>query len=207
MKIPSSYRTAVIGIVLASASCGPAKYARTYILDFPAGATAGAPATESFGSLAVREFQCPQYLCEGRIVYRPTPEEIGFYEFHRWATNPRLMLTQFVAGSIRARGSFQSVTLQESGVESAYVLKGSIDRLEEVDLGTDVQAVCTISAQLIDSSTKSIVWTQTVSQSVAVQNRTIAGVVGGLSTAARMSVENLVGSLDDAMFSKAAGKH
>jgi ABC-type uncharacterized transport system auxiliary subunit len=201
MKTRFSCRLATITIALTVGGCGPARYAKGYVLDFPPSATPAPPANQTHGALAVREFQCPLYLCEGRIVYRPTAEEIGFYEFHRWATNPRSMVTQFVADSIRARGLFKSVALQESGVEPAYVLRGSIDRLEEVDRDADVQAVCTISAQLIDTQSKSIIWTQSVSQSVAVQNRTVAGVVNGLSNAVRMSVDNLVRSLDNALSS------
>jgi ABC-type uncharacterized transport system auxiliary subunit len=186
------------------AGCGPGRYSKTYVLNFPPAAPSATP-PEIRGSLAVHEFQCPQYLCEGRIVYRKTPEEIGFYEFHRWAMNPRGMITQFIADSIRSEALFKNVALQEGGVEPAYVLKGNIEQLEEVDQGGDVRAVCTISAQLQDTQTKSIIWSHTASQTVAVQNRSIAGVVSSLSAAARMAVDNLVRSLQETLPPAATG--
>jgi hypothetical protein len=77
------------------------------------------------------------------------------------------------------------------------VLKGNIERLEEMDQGRDVRVVCTISAQLLDTQTKSIIWTHTESQTIAVQDRTVAGIVSSLSTAAGMAVDNLVKSLGE----------
>jgi ABC-type uncharacterized transport system auxiliary subunit len=109
--------------------------------------------------------------------------------------NPGEMITQFVADSLRSEAVFKSVTRQETGVEPSYVLKGTIERLEELDEGRDVRAVCTISAELLDTQTKSIIWSHTASQAVAVQNRNMAGVVSSLSAAVQMTVDDLVRSL------------
>jgi hypothetical protein len=79
------------------------------------------------------------------------------------------------------------------------VLKGNIERLEEVDEGRDVRVVCTISAELLDTQTKSIIWTHTESQTIAVEDRNVAGVVSSLSTAAGMAVDNLVKSLSESL--------
>jgi ABC-type uncharacterized transport system auxiliary subunit len=183
--------------IAALAACGQPKYSKVYVLNLPPAATSIPPASVIRGAVAVHEFECPQYLCEGRIVYRTSAEEIGFYEFHRWAMNPRWMITQFVAERVRSGALFSSVSLQEPGAEPAYVLKGTIERLEEVDQGRDVRAVCIISAQLVDTRTKSIVWSHSESQTVPVQNRNIAGVVSSLSAAVRMTVDNLVKSLEE----------
>jgi hypothetical protein len=113
--------------------------------------------------------------------------------------DPRDRITQYVADSIRGQTLFKSVTLREVGAEPAYVLTGAIERMEEVDRGKDVEVVCTISMQLLDAKTKSVVWSHTASQTVAVQNRNVAGVVASLSAAVQMSVDNLVKSLGDSL--------
>ena len=51
----------------------------------------------SVGTVAVVELGCPDYLCADRIVYRPTPAEVGFYEYHRWAVSPREMIARYLA--------------------------------------------------------------------------------------------------------------
>jgi hypothetical protein len=39
-------------------------------------------------TVAVRKFESPAYLRQGRIVYSQTPGEVGFYEYHRWVVDP-----------------------------------------------------------------------------------------------------------------------
>jgi ABC-type uncharacterized transport system auxiliary subunit len=185
---------AVVG-ALVLAGCGSVRYPTSYLLNLPAPAPKAAPPVAVLGPVAVREFRCPDYLCEGRIVYRPGPEEVGFYQYHRWASDPRQAITQFMADALRAQWLFKSVAVHEPGVEAAYVLTGNIERLEEADQGRDVRAVCTISAQLMEARTRSVVWSHTASEAVRVEERNVAGVVSGLSAAARTAVDRLVASI------------
>jgi ABC-type uncharacterized transport system auxiliary subunit len=111
--------------------------------------------------------------------------------------NPRQAITQYVEAVLRARSLFKSVAGHEQGSEAAYVLSGNIERLEEVDQGRDVSTVCTISAQLLDTRTRSIVWTQTASETIGVEKRDMAGVVSSLSAVARTAVDRLLKSMTE----------
>jgi len=182
---------------LVLAGCGSVRYPKTYILNFPPPAPQAAHSNDALGPLAIREFRCPEYLCEGRIAYRPSPQEVAFYEYHRWAMDPRQAITQYVQDGLRSRSLFQSVTVHERGSETAYVLSGNIERFEEVDEDRDVHAVCTISVQLLDTRTKSVVWSHTESETVPVEKRDIAGVVGSLSAAARTVADRLLKSMTE----------
>jgi ABC-type uncharacterized transport system auxiliary subunit len=164
------------------------------VLNFPPVPQSANPASR-FGTAIVREFGCPTYACDGRIVYRPSPEEVAFYEYHRWATDPRTSITQLMIESLRAQSLFRRVALHDSGAEAAYILTGNIQRLEEVDAGRDVRAVCVLSAQLIDAQSGSVVWSDTQAQTVAVEQRDIPGVVRGLSAAAQAAASGLVKSM------------
>ena len=176
--------------------CGHVRYPTNYVLNFPPASARMPPPPNALGTLVVRDFQCPQYLCEGRLVYRPTPSEIGFYEFHRWATNPRRTITQFVVDRVRTKPLFRNVALEDAGIQPAYVLSGNIEQLEEVDHGRDVQAICTISAQLVDAQTKSVIWSHTASETVPVGKRAMADVVSSLSAAVGITVDRLVASME-----------
>ena len=181
---------------LVLAGCGSVRYPTTYVLNFPPPAPQAAPSTGALaGPVAIRDFQCPEYLCEGRIVYRSTPEEVGFYEYHRWAMNPRDAITQYVVEGLRAQLLFTSVAAHDRGTDEAYVLNGRIERLEEVDNGRDVRVVCTISAQLLNTRSRSMVWSHTASETLQVEKRDIRGVVSSLSSAARTAVDHLLKSL------------
>lgn len=185
---------ALVGALMI-AGCGSVRYPTSYILTLPPPVPRPATSDASLGPVTVRELRCPEYLCEGRIVYRPSSEEVGFYEYHRWAMNPRQAITQYLEDSLRAQSLFQSVEIQGHSTEAAYALSGNIQRLEEVDEGRTVRAVCTISAELLDTRTKSVVWSQTASETVPVDKRDVAGVVSSLSAAARTAADRLVKSM------------
>jgi ABC-type uncharacterized transport system auxiliary subunit len=192
---------AAVLATLALAACGSVRYPASYLLNLPAPPLEAEPSQGPLGPVAVREFRCPEYLCDGRIVYRPTSEEVGFYEYHRWAASPRQAITESITHALRARSLFKSVAVHERGIEAAYVLIGSIEQLEEVDEGRDVRAVCTISAQLLDARTGSVVWNQTATAAVPVRTRNVAGVVVSLSAASRTVIERLVASVAEELAS------
>jgi len=180
---------------LVLAGCGSVRYPTSYVLNFPPPPPHAVPSNGALAPVAIGEFRCPEYLCEGRIVYRPSPAEVAFYEYHRWAMNPRQAITQYLEDGLRAQSLFESVTIHERGSQTAYVLSGNIERFEEVDQGRDVHAVCTIAAQLLDTRTRSVVWSHTATETVPVEKRDIVGVVSSLSAAARTVADRLFESM------------
>jgi ABC-type uncharacterized transport system auxiliary subunit len=184
----------VLAAALMAVGCASVRYPQMYLLDLrPPAAVESRGGT--LGQLVVGEFACPDYLCDGRIVYRPNANEAAFYEYHRWAMSPRQMITESVAGGVRATARFDDVALRDPGAAVVYRLTGSIDRFEEVDDGRDVQAVCMLSAELLDVRSKTIVWSHSETAAVPVIDRSVAGVVGSLSVATRTAVDALVASM------------
>jgi ABC-type uncharacterized transport system auxiliary subunit len=180
---------------LAAAGCGAVRYPAHYVLTFePPSPQTSAP-QRRIGTLAIQELRCPDYLCDGRIVYRPTPAEVGYYQYHRWAISPGAMIAQRLAEGVRAGSLFTSISDDESHVVADFVLTGAIERFEEVDDARSVTAVCTISAQLLESRTRALVWSHTATARVGVDQRDVAGVVTGLTTAVRRTVDDLVASM------------
>ena len=105
------------------------------------------------------------------------------------------MITESMAGGVRATALFNDVALRDPGAAVAYRLTGSIERFEEVDDGRDVQAVCRLSAELLDVRSKTIVWNHSETAAAPVTDRSVAGVVGSLSEATRIAVDALVASM------------
>ena len=54
------------------------RYPNYYTLNLPAPPDPP-PAENAHASVAIREFRAPAYLRQGAIVYKPSPEQIGFY--------------------------------------------------------------------------------------------------------------------------------
>ena len=204
MKSKSQFHyllTIALMATTALSGCGGIRYPTSYMLNVPVPAPRISMRQEPLGPLEVRDFRCPAYLCEGRLVFRPSPEEVGYYEYHRWALSPREAITRLMGDALRARSLFNSVSGHQPGTKCAYVLSGSIERLEEVDEGRDVRAVCTISAQLLDARTGAVVWNHTASESVSVKSRNMRGVVTSLSAAGGVTVDRLVESMAMALAS------
>src|ERR1700756_1902768 len=124
---------ALIAIVTALTGCGgKLRYPNYYTLNLPA--PPDPPAQQNVrSSMGVREFQAPGYLRQGPIVYRTTPEQVGFYEYHRWAADPRTLVTGAVIGHLRASGQYSMVSLYTGRPDNDFILSGKLEKLEEVD--------------------------------------------------------------------------
>jgi ABC-type uncharacterized transport system auxiliary subunit len=193
-----------IAAAVALAACGSVRYPAHYALEVAPAPPTAAPPQSPLGPLVVRELACPPYLCEGRVVYREEPHRVGFYDYHRWAVNPRTALTGVLADRIRASSLFESVTVAGSPARATYLLRGEIERFEEVDEKTSVYAICTTSAEIVDVKTGTVSWTGTVSETVPVQRRDVASLVAGLGVAARTVADRLVASMADELSARRA---
>ena len=192
LRLPSA-AASVLALILLS-GCAGVRYPRSYLLNFPPMSPDATP-SEAFGAVGVREFRCPEYLCQGRIVFRTNSEEVGFYEYHRWAVNPRQSITQFMTDSLRTQSLFKHVDAYERGIETPYVLTGRIERLDELDRGRVVLAECVISAELVEVRTGSVLWSDSASETLPLESQDMAGVVNGITAATRVTVDRLVRSM------------
>src|SRR5215470_7034656 len=128
-------------------------------------------------SLAVREFREPSYLRQGAIVYKTSPDQIGFYNYHRWAVDPREFVTNAVEDRLSASGNFAQVKLYDGHSDIDFVLSGNLEKLEEIDYGGGVKVEIAISAQMVRLSTGTTVWSNSVSEVGQVDRRDVPDVV------------------------------
>lgn len=174
--------------------CGRVRYPAYYTLNLPA--PPDPPAPENIRtSIAVREFQSPGYLRQGPIVYRSTPEEIGFYEYHRWAADPRTVLTAAVMDHLRASGEYSMVSTYNGRPDNDYIFSGKLQKLEEVDSQGVVKVEVAISAQITNTRTGAMVWSNAVSEVAPVSKRTVPGIVSQMNEAVEMALTKLLSTI------------
>jgi ABC-type uncharacterized transport system auxiliary subunit len=170
---------------------GAAKYPNYYTLHVPP--PPDPPAQEGVRAcLAVREFRSPTYLRQGAIVYKTSPEQIGFYNYHRWAVDPREFVTNAVSERLRATGNFAQVKLYDGHSDIDYVLSGRLEKLEEVDYGGGVKTEVAISAQMTKLATGATVWTNEVSEVGTVGKRDVPAVVAEMNATMGRAIEKLL---------------
>jgi ABC-type uncharacterized transport system auxiliary subunit len=174
------------------ASCGgKVRYSNYYTLNLPA--RQDPPAAEgAHAAVAVREFRAPAYLKQGAIVYKPSPEQIGFYAYHRWAINPREFVTSSVIERLRASGDFARVKPYDGRPDTEYVVSGRLEKLEEVDYEGGVKVEVAISAQMTNLATGATVWTNTVSEVGEVNKRDVPAVVSEMNRTMERAIQKLL---------------
>jgi uncharacterized lipoprotein YmbA len=148
------------------------------------------------GAVAVRKFEAPAYLRQGRIVYREAPNEVGFYEYHRWAADPGATVTTAVMEALRSSGSFSIVEPYDGRDKPEYLLTGRLERLDEIDYGGGVRVEATLTAQLVNLRTASTVWTGEATQTSRVEQRTVSSVVEEMNRAVQRSIDRLLASME-----------
>lgn len=153
------------------------------------------PRTGELASIAVREFQAPGYLRQGAVVYLTSPVEIGHYEYHRWAVDPRQAITQAIIERLRASGNFALVKTYDGRNDVDYILSGRLDKLDEADYGAGVRVEVALSAQVVDLHSGKTVWTSSASHTAKLEERKVSGVVKQMSSLADRSIEELMKSL------------
>jgi ABC-type uncharacterized transport system auxiliary subunit len=174
--------------------CGRVRYPAYYTLNLPA--PPDPPAAETArSSITVREFQSPNYLRQGPIVYRTRPEEIGFYEYHRWASDPRALVTSAVIDHLRASGQYSTVSTYTGRPDSDYVLSGKLGKLEEVDYSAGVKVQVAISAQITKVKTGATVWSNAVSEDGTVSKRNVPGVVSEMNRTVEIAINKLLSTM------------
>jgi len=182
----------VLTALITLAGCGGAvKYPNYYSLHVPPPPDPP-PQAGIRGSLAIREFRSPTYLHQGAIVYKTSPEQVGFYNYHRWAVDPREIVTNAVADRLRASGNFTQVKLYDGRSDVAYVLSGRIEKLEELDYQGSIKVEVAISAQMTSLATGSAVWTNTVDEVGTVSQRDVPNVVSEMNRTMERAIEKLL---------------
>jgi cholesterol transport system auxiliary component len=179
--------------LVALTGCGHPRYPRYYTLNLPPPPDPAAKENVR-PSIAVREFQAPGYLRQGPIVYRPTPEEIGFYEYHRWASDPRIVLTSAIVDHLQAGGQFSQVSKYDGHADD-YILSGKLEKLEEVDYQGGVKVDIAISGRITKSATGATVWANTVSESASVSQRNVPGIVSEMNRTMDVAINKLLSTI------------
>jgi ABC-type uncharacterized transport system auxiliary subunit len=178
-------------LVILTSCAGRVRYPNYYTLNLPAPPDPP-PAENAHAAVAIREFRAPAYLKQGAIVYKPSPEQISFYAYHRWATNPCEFVTNSVIDRLRASGDFARVKPYDGRPDTEYVLSGRLEKLEEIDYEGGVKVEVAISAQMTNLATGATVWNNAVSEVGDVNKRDVPAVVSEMNRTVERAIEKLL---------------
>ena len=193
-KLLNALALTLAAVTILTGCGGKIRYPAYYTLNLPA--PPDPPAKESVRtSIAVREFQSPSYLRQGPIVYRSTPEQIGFYEYHRWAADPRTLVTGAVIDHLRASGQYSTVSMYNGRPDNDFIFSGKLEKLEEADYQAGIKVDVAMSAQIISVKTGATVWSSSVSEVGTVSQRNVPAVVSEMNRTLDLAINKLLSTV------------
>ena len=181
-------------LLLSLGGCGKVPPSHYYTLESSLPAPP-APAVTTGVEIAVTRFRANQGLSQDRLMYRPGPYRVDFYEYHRWVDTPPDLVTQNLVSHLRRSGMFRSVTGTRGASRADYLLRGRVEHLEEVDSAGSVSARVGLSVELVEVKTRTRVWAGEGSHEAPVGERSVEGVVRALNECLRESLDQIVAGL------------
>ena len=184
----------ICALTLLVSGCG-VRYPNYYTLSIAPALKPNVNSTPRRVTVAVRRFETPAYLRQGRIVYSKAPGDIGFYEYHRWAVDPGVAVTTAVVESLRSENLFSLVAPYDGQDRPDYLLTGRLEKLDEIDYGGGVKAEAKLSAELTNLRTGAIVWTGDAAGTSKVDGHNVDSVVAEMNHALQGSIDRLLANM------------
>jgi ABC-type uncharacterized transport system auxiliary subunit len=191
MKRSLAITAVTLSIIVLAGCAGKVGRTNYYTLNLPA--PPDPPAAENaHATVAIREFTAPAYLRRGAIVYKTSPELVGFYAYHRWAIDPCEFVTDSIIARLDATGTFSRVKHYDGQPDSDYVVSGRLEKLQEIDYEGSVKVEVAVSAQMTKLDSGTIVWSKAVSEVGEVNQHDVPSVVSEMSHTMDRAIEKLL---------------
>jgi ABC-type uncharacterized transport system auxiliary subunit len=199
-SMKSMRRKTSIALFLAAAglftSCGgavrPSKY---YQLTVPGDAPSGQAADAAPVTLLVGNLQASHLYREDRIVYSSNGQQMGTYEYQRWAEPPTEMVEEVLLRELRASGRYRAVYMHRSNINGDFLLRGRLYDFKEVT-GSAMVARVTVEFEMRDLKSGATVWTHYYERDEPVGGKDVPAVVAALDKNVQQSVKEVLASLD-----------
>jgi cholesterol transport system auxiliary component len=130
-----------------------------------------------------------------RIVYGNGQQQMGTYQYQRWADPPTEMIEEVLLRSLRASGRYRAVYSQRSSTQGDYALRGRLQDFQELT-GSRMSARVTLELEMRDLKTGATVWTHDYTHDEPVDGKDVLAVAAALDRNAQRGVSEMLASLD-----------
>jgi ABC-type uncharacterized transport system auxiliary subunit len=192
-------RRAFIGAVVLTAvllsGCGAARPSKYYQLtvraDMPALEKPDAvPVTLLLGGMMTSHL-----YREDRIVYGNGAEQLGTYEYQRWAEPPAEMIQEVLLRELRASGLYRAVSYRRSNIKGDFALRGRLYDFKEVAAG-QMSGRVTLELEMRDLKSGATVWTHYYTHDEPASGKDVPAIVAALDANVQHCVKEVVESLN-----------
>jgi ABC-type uncharacterized transport system auxiliary subunit len=195
----SSARIGCLAVILLIAGsltgCGAARAVKYYQLTVPT----DAGDVEKPGAVPVRlllgGLVTSHLYREDRIVYGNGPEQLGTYEFQRWAEPPAEMIEEILLRELRATGHYRAVHMRRSNVTGDFAIRGRLYDFKEVEGGAMSTRV-TMEFEMRDLKSGATVWNHYYTHDEPASGKDVPAIVAALDKNVQHGVKEVVDSLE-----------
>src|ERR1700674_4828459 len=132
---------------------------------------------------------------EDRVVYGNGSEQLGTYEYQRWAEPPAEMIQEVLLRELRASGRYRAVHYRRSNMQGDYALRGRLYDFKEIT-GSQMSARVTLELEMRDLKNGATVWTHYYTHDEPASGQDVPAVVAALDKNVQRGVKEVVESLD-----------
>ena len=191
-RAPLTVATAFLSFFLVS--CGAARPAKYYQLTVPKETAADPPGDPLPVTLLMGPIMSSHLYREDRIVYSSNGENMGIYEYQRWAEPPTEMIQDVLFRTLRSSGRYRAVHAQRSSVRGDYLLHGRLYDFKEIS-GSPMSARLSLDLDLRDTKTGATVWTHLYNHDEPVSGKDVSAVVAALNRNVQRATSEFAASL------------
>ena len=182
-------------VIALLSGCGAARPSKFSQLTVPSDAATVEKADTVPVTLLLGSLMTSHLYREDRIVYGNGPEELGTYEFQRWAEPPTEMIQEVLLRKLRASGRYRAVQYQRSNMQGDFALRGRLYDFKEIT-GGQMSARVTLELEMRDLKTGATVWSHYYTHDEPVGGKDVPSVVAALDRNVQRGVSEVVASLD-----------
>ena len=183
-------------VLLTLGGCGAARPSKYYQLTIPSEQTASQSADPVSATLLLGSLLASHLYREDRIVYSMAGEQMGTYEYQRWAEPPTEMIEQVLLRQLRASRHYKAVYAHRSDATGDFLLRGRLHDFKEVS-GGPILAKVTFEMELRDLKSGATVWTHFYTHDEPVGGKDVPSIVAALDRNVQAGVREVVRSLEE----------
>jgi ABC-type uncharacterized transport system auxiliary subunit len=145
--------------------------------------------------LAIDAFQADVPYQQERIVYRVSPYQVNFYEYHRWLRPTNDVVTDQVLNVLEAMHLFKRVHAQPYDIPSDYVLQGQIKMFDQWAETTPPVVRIQIDYRFLAAQSERVLWAQRIDTTVPLASLGLVDTVKGFESALQENLRQALSEL------------
>jgi len=187
----------VLALIVANASgCGATRPSKYYQLTIPPDPAAIERSDTLPVSLLVGGFMTSHLYREDRIVYGNGPEQLGTYEYQRWAEPPAEMIEEILLRELRASGHYRTVHMRRSNMRGDFLIRGRLYDFKEVE-SNPISTRVTLELEMRDLKTDATVWSHYYTHDEPANAKDVEAIVSALDQNVQRAIKEIVASLNE----------